>query len=200
MIREFESVQSVCIFLNNPINRVDVVGNFSVSVLLKGLGNVATGLAAIGAGAAVIACGVAAPVMLGVAAVTVAAGVLTTANGASDIGEAFTGQNVIKDVVFKGNSKAYNIYSTVTATTAAIGTAICGGWTAKNAPRIKAYKNVQSYKYTNTISDAAHMKRPYNNSVLMQRQIIKYGKMTKDKFGYVFLQRVLLMEERHCGV
>ncbi len=172
--------------LNNPVNRVDVNGNFSVSALLKGLGNVATGVAAIAIGAGVIACGVAAPIMLGVAVVTVAAGILTTVNGASDIGEAFTGKNVIKDVVFQGSSKAYNTYSSITASIAAIGTAICGGWMAKNAPRIKAYNNIQNYEYTKTISDTAHMKRPYNNSVLMQKQIIKYGKMTKDPFGYVF--------------
>ena len=172
--------------LNNPINRVDVEGNFSVSALLKGLGNVATGIAAIAAGAAVIACGVAAPLMLGIAAVTIAAGVLTTANGASDIGESLTGKNIIKDVVFRGNTKVYNTYSKVTASTAAMGTVACGGWMAKSAPRINAYNNVQNYKYTKTISDAAHMKRPYNNSVLLQKQIIKYGKVKKDPFGYVF--------------
>ena len=38
------------------------------------------------------------------------------------------------------------------------------------------------------IEDAKHMKRKYNNSVLMQKQIIKYGKMAEDEFGngYVF--------------
>ena len=72
------------------------------------------------------------------------------------------------------------------STISTIGTTVCGGWMVKNAPRIKAYNNVQNYKYTKTIANATHMKRPYNNSVLMQKQIIKYGKMTKDSFGYVF--------------
>ena len=59
---------------------------------------------------------------------------------------------------------------------------------AVNKPRISAYKNIENYKYTNTISDSEHMKRPYNNSLLMQKKIIKYGKMRKDKqgFGYIF--------------
>lgn len=56
----------------------------------------------------------------------------------------------------------------------------------KNAPRIKAYNNIQNYNYTDTISDVTHMSRPYANSVLTQKQVIKYGKMTKDSFGYVF--------------
>lgn len=30
------------------------------------------------------------------------------------------------------------------------------------------------------------LKRPYNNSILMQKMIIKYGKMCKDPFGYIF--------------
>ena len=124
--------------------------------------------------------------MLGIAVATVAVGVLTTVNGASDLGEAFAGKNVVKDVVFNGNTKKYNTYSAAVATAATIGTIVCGGWVAKNIPRIKAYNNVQNYKYTKTISDAKHMRRVYNNSTLIQKQIIKYGKMQKDSFGYVF--------------
>ena len=172
--------------LNNSVNRVDETGNISVSALLRGLGNAFTGFSAIGIGATVIACGVATPVMLGIAVATVAVGVLTTVNGASDLGEAFAGKNVVKDVVFNGNTKKYNTYSAAVATAATIGTIVCGGWVAKNIPRIKAYNNVQNYKYTKTISDAKHMRRVYNNSTLIQKQIIKYGKMQKDSFGYVF--------------
>ena len=49
----------------------------------------------------VIACGVAAPAMLGVAAVTVAAGVLTSANGVSDIGESVTGKMSLGTLSFE---------------------------------------------------------------------------------------------------
>ena len=172
--------------LNNPINKMDEQGAFSVSALFKGLKNVVTGLAAISVGVAVIACGVATPVMLGISAITVAAGGLTTANGVSDRGESVTGKNIIRDTIFHGNAKAYNVYSKVTRVTAEVGTAVCGGWIGKNMPRIKAYNNVQNYQYTKTASDAKHMQRVYYNSVLMQKQTIKYGRITKDPFGYVF--------------
>lgn len=174
--------------LNNHVNRIDESGYLSISILAKGASFVATGLAAIGVAAAVVTCGVATPVMLGVAAITMGAGALTTINGASDIGEAISGHNVVRDTVFKGNAKAYNTYSAITTTVSAVGSIACGGWLTANKPRISAYNNIQVYNYTNTISDANHMNRPYNNSVLMQKQIIKYGKMKKDSggFGYIF--------------
>ena len=174
--------------LNNPVNRIDESGSLSISILAKGASLVATGLVAIGVAAAVVTCGVATPVMLGVAVITMGAGALTTINGASDIGESISGHNVVRDTVFKGNAKAYNAYSAITTTVSAVGSIACGGWLAANKPRISAYNNIQDYNYTNTISDAEHMKRVYNNSVLLQKQIIKYGKMTKDSegFGYIF--------------
>ena len=174
--------------LNNPVNIIDENGNFSLSIFTKGASLITTGLTAIITGAAVVACGVASPVMLCVAAVTIGVGVLTTINGASDVGESITGNNLVRDAVFGGNSKAYNTYSAITTTVSAVGAIACGGWLAANKPRISAYNNIQDYNYTKTISDAEHMNRPYNNSVLLQKQIIKYGKMTKDSggFGYIF--------------
>lgn len=57
---------------------------------------------------------------------------------------------------------------------------------AKNASRIEAYSNIKNYQYTKTIAKAAHMSRPYANSALTQKELIKYGTLTKDSFGYVF--------------
>jgi len=71
------------------------------------------------------------------------------------------------------------VYANTRSVVASVGSAVSGARLVKNSPRIKAYNNIQDYKYTKTISDAKHMKCPYNNSVLMQRQIIKYGKMAK---------------------
>ena len=171
---------------NNPVMGYDPYGTFDWSSFGKGAGWLAIGITAICVGVSVLTCGVAAPAMMAVAAVTVTAGALTAVNGVSELGEAATGHNFVRDDVFRGNEKAYDIYSNTTAAVAEIGTAICGGWTAKNAPRIKAYNNIQNYNYTDTISDVTHMSRPYANSVLTQKQVIKYGKMTKDSFGYVF--------------
>ena len=171
---------------NNPVMGYDPYGTFDWSSFGKGAGWLAIGITAICVGVSVLTCGVAAPAMMAVAAVTVTAGALTAVNGVSELGEAATGHNFVRDDVFRGNEKAYDVYSNTTAAVAEIGTAICGGWTAKNAPRIKAYNNIQNYNYTGTISDVTHMSRPYANSVLTQKQVIKYGKMTKDSFGYVF--------------
>ena len=171
---------------NNPVMGYDPYGTFDWSSFGKGAGWLAIGITAICVGVSVLTCGVAAPAMMAVAAVTVTAGALTAVNGVSELGEAATGHNFVRDDVFRGNEKAYDVYSNTTAAVAEIGTAICGGWTAKNAPRIKAYNNIQNYNYTDTISDVTHMSRPYANSVLTQKQVIKYGKLTKDSFGYVF--------------
>ena len=171
---------------NNPVMGYDPYGTFDWSSFGKGAGWLAIGITAICVGVSVLTCGVAAPAMMAVVAVTVTAGALTAVNGVSELGEAATGHNFVRDDVFRGNEKAYDVYSNTTAAVAEIGTAICGGWTAKNAPRIKAYNNIQNYNYTDTISDVTHMSRPYANSVLTQKQVIKYGKMTKDSFGYVF--------------
>lgn len=154
--------------------------------LFKGSGWLAVGVTAIAVGVSVLTCGVAAPAMMAVAAVTVAAGAATAVNGASELGEAATGHNFMRDDVFQGNANAYNTYAHTTAAVAEIGTMVCGGWLKANAPRIKAYNNIENYQYTKTIPDAQHMSRPYANSVLTQKEVIKYGKMTKDSFGYVF--------------
>ena len=125
--------------------------------------------------------------MLVIAGITIATGVLTTINGTAEIGKAFTNYNYIKNGVFSGNSTAYNIYATITGSIATIGSIVCGGWLKINSPRIQAYKNIENYSQTRTV--AKHTERTYNNSILLQKQIIKYGKMTKDletSTGYVF--------------
>lgn len=164
----------------------DPYGTFDWAVFGKGVGWLTVGIAAICVGVSVLTCGVATPAMMAVATVTVTAGTLTAVNGVSEIGEAATDHNFVRDDIFGGNEKAYDIYSYATSTIAEIGTAICGGWIAKNAPRIKAYNNIQNYNYTGTISDASHMNRPYAHSMLTQKEVIKYGDMTKDSFGYIF--------------
>ena len=144
------------------------------------------GVTAIAVGAAVLTNGVAAPLITTAAVITVAAGAATSINGVSEFGETVTGHNFMRKDVFHGNETTYKAYARTTAVIAQIGTIVCGGWLKINAPRIEAYNNIQSYQYTKTISDAQHMNRPYANSVLTQREVIKYGKMIKDSFGYVF--------------
>ncbi len=172
---------------NNPVSLSDLSGNWpSWSNIFKGSSWLAIGITAVCVGVSVLTCGVATPAMATIAAVTTSAGALTAVNGAAEIGEAFTDYNFVRDTVFDGDQKVYDAYANTTAFVAEIGTAICGGWKVKNDPRIKAYNSIQDYNYTNTISDVEHMSRPYSNSVLTQKQVIKHGKMTKDSYGYVF--------------
>ena len=161
----------------------------NASKCVKGANWALIGIAAICVSISVLTCGTATPVMTVIAGTTFVAGTATTVNGAAEIGDAITGYNFIEDGVFQGDSEAYDIYSNTTALVAGIGTAVCGGWLKANAPRIDAYNNIGNYEYTNTISDSAHMTRPYSNSTLTQKQVIKYGEMAIDEFtsdGYVF--------------
>ena len=171
---------------NKPVMGYDPSGAFDWGSLAQGGGWLATGVAALVVGVSVLTCGVAAPAMMAVAAITVAAGAATAVNGVSEIGEAFTGYNAVRDGVFQGNSTAYNVYAYSTAAVAQVGAAICGGWMAKNAPRIEAYNNIQNYEYGN--SAARHIgQRSYYDSTLLQKQIIKYGNMTNEGNGvYTF--------------
>lgn len=155
---------------------------------LTGIGRIITGIGAVVAGVLVIVSGVALVPMLIVAGVTIAAGALTVINGAADIQQAITGNNFIRDGIFGGNQTAYNLYAGITEGIAIVGSMVCGGWLKANQPRIQAYKNIGSYAQTQTV--AGHTERAYNNSILLQKQVIKYGKMTKDlrtATGYVFI-------------
>ena len=71
----------------------------------------------------------------------------------------------------------------VTGSVATVGSIVCGGWYRYNTPRIQAYKNVGNYSFSWTLSDSTHLARPYQHSTLLQRNIIKYGKMVKESSG-----------------
>jgi hypothetical protein len=108
----------------------DPTGTWDWGAALSGAGLLATGLTAIAVAATILTCGAAAPLMVAVATVTAAAGVLTTVNGVAEVVEAGTGYNVVRDGVFGGNTQAYETYRDVTSTVAEIGTAICGSYYA----------------------------------------------------------------------
>lgn len=170
---------------NNPIMYSDRSGH--MPEWITGIGRIITGIGAVVAGVLVIASGVALVPMLIVAGVTITAGALTTINGVADIQQSITGNNFIRDGIFGGDQTAYNWYAGITEGVAIVGSLVCGGWLKANQPRIQAYKNVGNYAQSNTVAN--HTDRVYNNSILLQKQIIKYGKMTKDlqsATGYVF--------------
>ena len=164
---------------NNPVTGYDPAGTLDWGNLFKGSGWLAVGVTAIAVGVSVLTCGVAAPAIMAVAAVTVATGAATAVNGVSELGEAATGHNFMRDDVFRGNAKAYNTYAHTTAAVAEIGTMVCGGWLKANAPRIEAYNDVQNYTYAD--GAAKHVgERSYYHSTLLKKEIIKYGTMTNE--------------------
>ena len=143
------SIQGYNLFaycFNNPICMDDADGNWpSWSKLLKGSAWLMVGITAVCVGVSVLTCGVAAPAMATIATITVGAGTLTTVNGAAEIGEAFTGYNVVRDTVFSGNQKTYDTYANITAAVAEVGTAVCGGWLKSPSTQTKiADKTLQN--------------------------------------------------------
>ena len=182
---------------NNPVMNVDSEGTWSWSKFWRAVGLAFTAVAAIAISIATF--GAATPLaMTIVAGVTLAAGILTGINAVATFVEAGTGYNFVRDGIFQGNTTAYNWYEGITEAVAIIGSSICGGWLKANQPRIKAYKNVSNYNYTNTTKSyfpnadvvaKGNKLRPYMQSTWAQQTIIKYGKMIKDPFGYKFVYK-----------
>lgn len=174
---------------NDPVNRFDPSGHsWKWSNFWQAAGYLVTGISAIVAGALVIASGVATWPMLLVAGITIGAGALTTINGVAEVGDLAFDYNFMEDGLFGGNSSAYNTYASITGTVATVGSIACGAWYKYNTPRIQAYKNIGSAEFPGSYYSDKIDSRPYFDSVLTQKNIIKYGKMSKNigKNGRLF--------------
>ena len=126
---------------NNPVNASDSEGEWpNWRKLASGIATAVTGMVAVAAVATASTC--AAPIIM---AATAIAGIASMAFGASEITESFTGENPIRDKVFKGNTKAYEATKFVATSVASIGTgslakAVCfiagttilSAWSKKN--------------------------------------------------------------------
>lgn len=173
--------------LNNPIMYRDENGNnVEWWEWLGAIGRIITGICAVIAGALVIASGVAGAGALALACITIGAGALTINNGIADTIGLATGYNYMLDGLFQANKNAYSWFSNIAEGLAIIGSIVCGGWLKYNAPRIKAYKGVGTYKYSGTNLKPDHMSRPWQGSIHLQKNVIKYGKMTLDSNGWSF--------------
>lgn len=171
-----------------PVMYADITGY--TPEWLVGIGRVATGILAVAMSIAVFTSGVALAPMLIVAAITLVAGGLTVVNGIADIQQSISGNNFVRDLIFNGNQKNYNLYAGITEGVAIMGSIICGGWLKFNQPRIQAYKNVGSYDFSGTLSKADHMRRPWQTSTMAQRNVIKYGSMVNESGSrYKFIHK-----------
>jgi len=115
---------------NDPVNRADENGYFSIKKMFKATNLAIIGVVAIATAVSVLSCGAAAPVMAA-AVVTLAAGVLTTTFAAAEMHEAITNNNFLKDGVFNGNQKAYDMTMLVSSVTAQVGTMIIAPYAGK---------------------------------------------------------------------
>jgi RHS repeat-associated protein len=187
---DIESINGINLYMycgNNPVMCADITGLKPEWLQwLSSISRIVTGIVAVTLGMLVMLSGVAGIAMLIIAGVTIVAGALTLNNGIADTSGLITGYNYMSDGLFQGNEQAYNWYAGITEAIAIVGSAICGGWLKYNAPRIRSYKNVGNYNYTRGLTDVNHMSRPWANSIILQKNVIKYGTMTKDSFGYVF--------------
>ena len=106
---------------NNPVNNADPLGLFSFGDLFKGVSLLSIGIAACVAAVTVVTAGACAPLAIA-AAVTFGAGAVTAVNGASEVTEAVTGYNPVRDTLYGGNSAAYEKDRDRIATIAQVGT------------------------------------------------------------------------------
>ncbi|MBR3864556.1 MAG: RHS repeat-associated core domain-containing protein [Clostridia bacterium] len=165
---------------NNPVMYVDPSGHsWEWSTFGQALGYLVTGIGAIVSGVLVVTSGVATLPMLLVAGITIGAGVLTAVNGVAEAGGLAFNYNFMEDGLFGGNTTAYNTYASITGSVATVGSIVCGTWYKYNTPRIQAYKNIGSAEFPGNYYADEIASRPYFDSVLTQKNIIKYGKMSK---------------------
>lgn len=125
---------------NDPVNNVDPTGHawynpmtWDWGEIIKGIGLIVTGVSAIAVGIVTLPYG---GWIAAVAGGTILAGGGTALFGLSDIGEGVTDYNVIQEAIFMGNEYAYNIAETIFATTATIGSIICGGYIKYNTTKV----------------------------------------------------------------
>ncbi len=116
-----------CYCGNDPISGYDPEGTWDWGKFVNGLIMVGTAAVCIASVAlSVASCGTLTPLMTVVAGVTVAAAVAYAFEGVSEIVEAGTGYNYIRETIFNGNEEAYEASKVVLSGIMQIGTAVMG--------------------------------------------------------------------------
>lgn len=113
--RNLLDINSYCYCLNNPLNRVDHNGCWSLWGAIIGVAIAAVGIAAAVVAAPLVTAAVAAGYVAGViyTAGVVACGVTATVCGAAKVQEAVTGENFLKDVIGEEAAEDLTVISTM---------------------------------------------------------------------------------------
>lgn len=105
------------------------------------------------------------------------AGIGTTLFGTAELQQGITGNNWIKDAGMSDST--YNaLYLTASLTSLAVSIGGSVYMTSLAGQRAYAYQNIGKYRYTKTVA-GHYPERSYIYNISIQRQIIKYGKITR---------------------
>ena len=108
---------------NNPTNKADPLGLFSLGSLFSGVSLLSVGITACIAAVTIVTAGACAP-LAAIAAVTFGAGAVTAVNGASEVAESITGTNPVRDYLYGGDAAAYEKGRDAMASIAKVGTMV----------------------------------------------------------------------------
>ena len=120
---EFLSYNLFTYCSNNPSNSSDPLGLFDFGSLFEGASLLSIGITACIVAVTVVTAGACAP-LAAVAAVTFGAGAVTAINGASEVTEAVTGYNPVRDIAYGGNTAGYEKDKKTASIIAQVGTAL----------------------------------------------------------------------------
>ncbi|MBR1811010.1 MAG: hypothetical protein IJ766_05085, partial [Clostridia bacterium] len=117
---------------NNPVMQSDPDGTLSWNTLCNGASLLSIGVTACLAAATIASGGACLPLLVA-ATVTFAAGGITVLNGTAEIIESVSDYNYMRDGVYGGDTKYYEVQKQAFAVTAEIGTIVCTAGAASNS-------------------------------------------------------------------
>ncbi len=115
---------------SNPVMGYDPMGTWDWGTFVNGATLLVVGVTAVAIAVSVASCGTATPVMLAVASVAIVAGTATAINGVSEMVEAGTGYNVVRDGLMGGDEEKYESYKETMLYAAEFSIVILGAYTA----------------------------------------------------------------------
>ncbi len=155
-----------------------IASNLFGAHLVGGISSTVGGIQTIGLGISLLAYG---PVGWVLGGIAIASGALSIAFGTAELQEYFSGNNWMKDKMGNGFYNGLMIGNSILSAAVSIGGVKY--MQSIHGQRAYALQHFSKYKYGN--SAGAHLDRPYYDSILAQKQIIKYGKAVRGNNGAI---------------